>query len=169
MKNKDWFMIACIVCLLAIVGCSTAKAAFTDRFVPTFMANPSYTFCGYTNAPSTGVLFGFPSLKDAKLLKSEIEIVHAEHMIRYYAAKELNDKAVEGGEALQTALFDPDTGYASMGLSAVGGLLTGGLLSFGTYRKGLKTTGPGHVTKEELEAQKKMAGMMSPEDFKNTL
>lgn len=166
MKKSRPTVICMLLLVLSLTGC--ASAGMFDWAIPNKAPRAAYDFIDCTNAPATGP-FGYRSLRDTKGIQSEIEIVHANNKLRYYAAKELTAQAVEEGEKLENALFNKDTGYISMGLSALSGLGVGGLLSIGSYRKGLKTVGPDQVSKNEHENQKKMAGMMDPEDFKNAI
>lgn len=138
-------------------------AALTDPIIPSYAPPMVYGFVGMTNAPKNRL--GFTSLKETKRLKAMVEIQHVQNELKYFTAKGLNDKAISASEGLQTRLFDPDTGYVSLGLAALGG---GGLSAL-TYLKGKKTPRPGDVPKEQHEAEKKLAGMMDPEVFKQTV
>lgn len=150
------FLLAAVLCCV-----STGCAGLTDPFIPTYIPPNVRTYVGTTNGPVNGVYW---SKTDAVRFKALIELVYIQELVSYHGAKGANDAALAAADELQNRLFDPETGYVTIGVAA----LLGGSGVLAGYRSGLKKPRPGDVPLEQHKAEVKAAGLTDPARYQET-
>lgn len=145
--------------LAAGLGAATSGCAgLTDPIIPTYIPPNVRTYAGVTNGPANGVYW---TKTDAVRMKVQIELRYAQDYLAYQGAKGSNEAALAAADALQTKLFDPETGLVTLGVATLlggGGLLAG-------YRNGLKKPRPGDIPGDQHKAEVNAAGLTDPLKF----